>query len=101
MTGPLTVLLRSHVAVILGVSDRTVSDFLQQSKPGGRYHDNPMPEPAGYQDATSPTGWVPATERRPGLRPFWSPDQADALKAWRSGVPARRRPRASHWSGRP
>ncbi|MET0711058.1 MAG: hypothetical protein ABWZ30_00940 [Jiangellaceae bacterium] len=88
---PLTVLLRSHIAAIIGVSDRTVSDYLLQSKPGGRYEHNPVPAPTGYLDATAPRGWVPPEQCRPGLKPFWAPELASAWRAWRDTVPIRRR----------
>lgn len=90
---PLGVLLRSNVADIIGVSDRAVSNYLLESRPGGRYERNPVPEPTGYLDASARAGWVPADQRRPGLKPFWSPDRADAWRAWRARVPARQRRR--------
>ncbi len=87
--GPFNVLLRSHIAELLGVDRKTVSDYIEDSKPGGKYADDPVPEPVGYLDSQAPEGWVPADQRRPGLRPFWSPESRQDWLSWRQNHPAR------------
>lgn len=94
-------LLRSHIADLLGVDDKTVSDYVAYSQPGGKmiggvwrenpYVEDPVPSPAGYLDSKAPNGWVPPEERRPGLRPFWWPNARQDWLAWRERHPARDR----------
>lgn len=96
MAGPFNILVRSQIARLLDVDDKTVSDYIEDSKPGRRCADDPVPEPAGYLDARAPDGWVPAAERRPGLRPFWHVDSVTQWQAWRERHPARTRTRTPH-----
>jgi hypothetical protein len=89
----LNFLMRSHIADLLGVDDKTVSDYLHDSKPGGKYADDPVPEPMGYLDARAPEGWVEPAGLRPGLRPIWSPDSRAEWQRWRANHPGRDRRR--------
>jgi hypothetical protein len=65
------VLDTAAVARLLGVQPKTVSQYLVESKGEGRYADRPFPPPHG----------------RVGGRPYWLPDQADAIRAWAAGRP--------------
>jgi hypothetical protein len=87
----LTILLRSHIAALLGVSPKTISDYLEDSKPGQKYADDPVPQPEGYVSADAPEGWVPPDQRGPGMRPFWNPDSRKDWLAWRERHPSRMR----------
>jgi hypothetical protein len=87
----LNILLRSHIANLLGVDPKTVSDYLDDSKPGKPYANDPVPQPRGYISAASPTGWVPPEQRGPGMRPFWEAGSESAWRAWRERHPARNR----------
>lgn len=88
---PFTMLVRSQIARLLGVNAKTVSDYIEQSKPRGTLAADPVPEPAGYLDSAAPDGWVPPDERRPGLRPFWLPESRQQWLDWRARHPARMR----------
>lgn len=45
---------------------RTVSTYLDRSKPGRLYSDNPFPEPDGYR----------------GRHPYWKPHRAPEFEEW-------------------
>ena len=58
------------------LSGKTVSQYLVESKPGGRYAEHPFPAPAG----------------RVGQWPYWLPEQEPAIREWaakRAGAGAR------------
>jgi hypothetical protein len=87
----LNALLRGHIAELLGVDAKTVSDYIEDSKPGGKHAGDPVPEPAGYLDSRAPGGWVTPEQRRPGLRPFWNLESRGEWLAWRERHPPRMR----------
>jgi len=66
------ILDRAKVAALLGVEPRTISVYLQRSKPGGRYASAPFPAPNGTF----------------GGRPWWAPDRADEIKRWAAARPS-------------
>jgi hypothetical protein len=68
---PLDILDRAAVARLIGVEPETISNYLNQSKPGGRYADHPFPEPDGYV----------------GRSPGWRPERANEIRAWADGRP--------------
>jgi len=65
------VLFARHVAALWSrvagdeIAVATVSSYIQKSKPGGRYEDDPVPAPQ-YE----------------GGRPYWLPEQESALIEW-------------------
>lgn len=63
------ILDRRAVADLLGVTPATISNYLYQSKPGGRYADHPFPEP----------------DDRAGRSPVWLAERADEITAWATG----------------
>lgn len=71
MTEP-NILDRAKVAALLGVEPRTISVYLQRSKPGGRYASTPFPAPNGTF----------------GGRPWWAADRADEIKRWAESRPS-------------
>jgi hypothetical protein len=73
MVADLDVLDRAAVARLIGVEPDTVTNYLNQSRPGGRYERHPFPEPDG----------------RPGGRPLWKGDRADEIRAWAESRPGR------------
>lgn len=92
VANPLNILVRSQVAHLIGVNPKTVSDYIEWSKPPkGKLADDPVPAPIGYLDSRAPEGWVPPERRRPGLRPFWSADSRQQWLDWRARHPTRAR----------
>ncbi|MEU2169596.1 hypothetical protein ACH47V_26450 [Micromonospora chersina] len=57
---------REAVAVLLGVEPKTISQYLTESRPGGRYAQHPFPAPGG----------------RLGRAPWWHPGRADEIRDW-------------------
>lgn len=51
------------------LSSKSVSQYLVESRPGGRYADRPFPRPAG----------------RVGQWPYWLPEQETEIRAWAEG----------------
>lgn len=84
----INILVRSQVAQLLKVKPKTISDYISWSKPGGKFADDPVPQPVGYLDAAAPDGWVPPDQRRRGLRPFWDADSKQQWLDWRERHPA-------------
>ncbi len=39
---------RQAVAALIGVQPKTISQYLTESRPGGRYASHPFPKPDGY-----------------------------------------------------
>lgn len=60
------VLDTTAVGELLGVKPKTISQYLLESKQGGRYADHPFPAPHG----------------RVGNSPYWLPEQADEIRQW-------------------
>jgi hypothetical protein len=54
------------VGAILGVKPKTISQYLVESNPGGRYASHPFPTPHG----------------RIGNSPYWLPGQTDEIRQW-------------------
>lgn len=64
---------RTDVAAILGVSVKSVSQYLVESKEGGRYETNPFPRPDG----------------RIGSGPWWLPKRKAEFLKWKAARPGR------------
>jgi hypothetical protein len=64
---------------------KSVSIYIQESKPGGRYESHPFPQPAGR------VGGGPG-----GGAPYWTADQVSAIEEW-----GRNRPGQGAGGGRP
>lgn len=73
-------LTNADLAELLNIKPATIRFLRAQSKPGGRYADDPFPAP----DVT--------IARSPG----WNPERADEIKAWNA-----RRPGQGVGGGRP
>jgi hypothetical protein len=63
------VLTRDAVAKILGVLPKSVSQYLVESKEGGKYASRPFPAPDG----------------RIGRSPWWQPSRETEIRAWADG----------------
>lgn len=74
------VLDRTDVAAILGVKPKSVSQYLVESRPPGRYAKHPFPPPDGYI----------------GRGPWWRRDRAEEIREW-----AAQRPGKGVGGGRP
>lgn len=74
------ILSRRDVAALLGVDPDTITNYLTASGEGGIYEKHPFPAP-----------------RRVGGRPYWLPEEADAIREWDRTKPRGRggRPRRS------
>jgi hypothetical protein len=71
MTGETPVLSRQAVAVILGVQPKTISQYLVESKAGGRYATHPFPAPDGYI----------------GRGPWWRRERESEIRGWAAARP--------------
>lgn len=71
---------RAAVAAFLGYSVKSISQFLTESREGGRYFDNKFPAPDGYI----------------GRGPWWDKDRKPEFLAWKA-----RRPGQGRGGGRP
>jgi len=69
----LPILDRSAVAELLGVAPKTISQFLVESKDGGRYAEHPFPEPDG----------------RIGRGPYWLAAKRQTIIEWDAARPGR------------
>lgn len=69
----LPILDRSAVAELLGVAPKTISQFLVESKPGGRYAEHPFPAPDG----------------RIGRGPYWLATRRKVIVEWDESRPGR------------
>lgn len=69
----LPILDRSAVAELLGVAPKTISQFLVESKPGGRYSEHPFPTPDG----------------RIGRGPYWLAARRQDIVEWDESRPGR------------
>jgi len=63
------VLDRAAVAALLGVQPKTISQYLVESRPPGRYANHPFPAPSGHI----------------GRSPYWDRDREDEIKQWDAG----------------
>lgn len=71
---------RTAVAELIGVKPKTISQYLTESREGGRYAAHPFPAPDGYI----------------GKGPWWRVERADGIKQW-----AAERPGQGKGGGRP
>lgn len=71
---------RSAVAAILRIKPKSVSQYLTDSKPGGRYANHPFPAPDGYV----------------GRGPWWRREREAEIREWE-----RARPGQGAGGGRP
>lgn len=71
--GAAPVLDRATVGKILGVRAKTVSQYLTESRPGGRYEQHPFPAPSGYI----------------GRSPWWACERVDEIRYWDAARPGR------------
>jgi hypothetical protein len=67
----LPVLKREEVAALLGIKPKSVSQYLVESKEGGKYEKNPFPAPDDYF----------------GRSPWWAEDRADEILKWAAKRP--------------
>lgn len=74
------VLDRAAVAALIGVRPKTISQYLVESKPPGRYQDHPFPTPDGYI----------------GRGPYWLRRREQDIRKW-----AAERPGQGAGGGRP
>lgn len=74
------VLDRAAVAALIGVRPKTISQYLVESKPPGRYQDHPFPAPDGYI----------------GRGPYWLRRREQDIRKW-----AESRPGQGAGGGRP
>jgi hypothetical protein len=69
--GGLPVLNRDAVAALLGLKPKSISQYLTESRPGGRYERHPFPAPDGTI----------------GRAPWWHPKREDEIRAWAAARP--------------
>ncbi|MFB6392708.1 hypothetical protein [Polymorphospora lycopeni] len=67
----LPVLDRKAVAELLGLEPKSISQYLFESRPGGRYEHHPFPAP----------------DDRIGRAPWWRPERADEIREWAANRP--------------
>lgn len=64
---------RTAVAALIGVKPKSVSQYLVESKPPGRYAKHPFPMPDGYI----------------GRGPWWRVERTAEIKEWAANRPGR------------
>jgi hypothetical protein len=69
------VLDREAVAAVLSVKAKTVSQYLVESRPPGKYASHPFPKPDGYI----------------GRGPWWRREREQEFRDWASSRPGRGR----------
>jgi hypothetical protein len=65
------ILDRTAVGALIGMQPNTITIYLRESLPGGRFESNPFPAPDG----------------RVGGAPWWLPSRADEIREWDADRP--------------